>query len=255
MDDLQVFRSSEFGEVRWVNIEGKDYSVGIDIARALGYKNPNDAITRHCRGYVKHAVPTTSGIQKMNVLPEGDIYRLAAKSELPEAPKFESWIFDEVLPAIRKHGAYMTETMIEKALTNPDFLIQLATNLKQEQEARLAAESQIAKNRPKVLFAEALEVSDSSCLIGDLAKILRQNGIDIGQNRLFEKLRKEGYLLSRKGESYNMPSQRGLDLELFEIKTRTINNPDGSVRTTRTPKVTVKGQIYFINKYKSELGA
>lgn len=251
MDDLQVFRNQEFGEVRWVNIEGKDYAVGKDIAKALGYSNPRDAISRHCKGVVKRDTFKEGG-QQIALIPEGDIYRLVAKSELPGASKFEIWIFDEVLPAIRKHGAYMTEATIKKALTNPDFLIQLATNLKQEQEARFAAEAQIAEDRPKVLFAEALEVSESSCLVGDMAKILRQNGIDIGQNRLFEKLRKEGYLICRKGESYNMPSQRGLDLELFEIKTRTINNPDGSVRTTRTPKVTVKGQIYFINKYKSE---
>ena len=157
----------------------------------------------------------------------------------------------EVLPEIRKHGAYMTEDTIEKALTSPDFLIQLATNLKNEKEARRTAEAQIAKDRPKVLFAEALEISDNSILVGDLAKILRQNGINIGQNRLFDKLRKEEYLISRKGESYNMPTQKGMDLKLFEIKTRTVNNPDGSVRTTRTPKVTAKGQIYFINKYKT----
>lgn len=250
MNNLQIFNNQEFGQVRIVEIGGKPYAVGIDIAKALGYKNPNDAIVRHCKGYVKHAVPTKGGTQQMNVIPEGDIYRLAANSELPGAERFERWIFDEVLPTIRKHGAYVTDEVMDQILNNPDFGIKLLTELKAEREEKKRLQAKIEQDKPKVLFAEALEISESSILVGELAKILRQNGIDIGQNRLFAKLRKEGYLGNR-GEYYNIPTQKSMDLGLFEIKTRTINNPDGSVRVTKTSKVTTKGQIYFINKFKN----
>lgn len=140
-------------------------------------------------------------------------------------------------------------TDLEKFLLNPDTIIKIAENWKTEQKLRLAAEKKIEENKPKVIFAEALEVSNSTILIGELAKLLKQNGIEIGQNRLFERLRKEGYL-GNKGEYYNIPTQRSMELGLFEIKTRSINNPDGSIRVTKTTKVTGKGQIYFINKFK-----
>jgi len=139
----------------------------------------------------------------------------------------------------------------DELLNNPDLLLDVVTKLKEERDRRLEAEKQIELDRPKVIFAEALETSNTSILIGELAKILKQNGIDIGQNRLFALLREQGYL-GRKGEYYNMPTQRSMELGLFEIKTRTINNPDGSVRVTKTTKVTAKGQMYFVNKFKNE---
>jgi phage antirepressor YoqD-like protein len=139
---------------------------------------------------------------------------------------------------------------LEQLFLNPDTIIKLATNWKEERTKRLEAENQIQKDRPKVIFAEALEVSDNTILIGELAKLLKQNGVNTGQNRLFETLRSEGYLIKRKGEDYNLPTQMAMELELFEIKVRTINNPDGSIRTTKTTKVTGKGQIYFINRFK-----
>lgn len=250
MNELQIFKNDIF-EVAVKLKNGETLFDAEKVAKSLGFtesKNGKEYTRwRTLNGYLKFSQDVAKG----DFIPEAAVYKLAFKASNEVAEKFQDWLAVEVLPAIRKYGAYMTESTIEKALSNPDFLIQLATNLKHEQEARLAAEVQIQKDRPKVLFAEALEISDNSILVGDLAKILRQNDINIGQNRLFEKLRKEKYLISRKGESYNMPSQKGVDLELFEVKTRSINNPDGSVRTTRTPKVTVKGQIYFINKYKT----
>jgi anti-repressor protein len=246
---IQIFKNSQFGEVRVTEIDGRTYFVGIDITRSLGYKNVNDAITRHCRGCVKHAVLDNNGVtQMMNVIPEGDIYRLAAKSELSGAEAFESWIFDEVLPSIRKHGGYLTPEKIEEALLNPDTLIQLATNLKEERQKRLAAETTIKAQAPKVLFADAVATSDRSVLVSELAKILKQNGVDMGQNRLFVWLREHGYLCS-KGEYYNQPTQKAMELGLFEIKKTSIAKPDGSVLVTCTTKVTGKGQIYFVNKF------
>lgn len=194
----------------------------------------------------------------MSFIPEGDVYRLIAHSKLPKAQEFESWVFDEVLPTIRKHGAYMTEQTLEDALTSPDFLIRLATQLKEEQEARRALEAenaaqaqQIAADAPKVVFANAVATSKSSILVGDLAKLLRQNGIEMGQKRLFAWLRDNGYLMKR-GESYNMPTQQSMERGLFEIKEGSVANPDGSIRVTRTVKCTGKGQQYFVNLFLSK---
>jgi anti-repressor protein len=255
-NNIQIFNNSRFGEIRVTEIEGKTYFVGIDVTKALGYKNINDAVTRHCRGCVKHAVLDNNGVtQMMNVIPEGDIYRLAAKSELPGAEEFESWIFDEVLPSIRKHGGYMTSQKLEEALLNPDTIIQLATNLKEERQRRIEAEQKQTElqavnesMKPKALFADAVATSDRSVLVSELAKILKQNGVEIGQNRLFVWLREHGYLCS-KGEYYNQPTQKAMELELFEIKKTSIAKPDGSVLVTCTTKVTGKGQIYFVNKF------
>lgn len=184
----------------------------------------------------------------MSFIPEGDVYRLIAHSKLPKAQEFESWVFDEVLPTIRKHGAYMTEQTLEDALTSPDFLIRLATQLKEEQEARKALEAENAAMQPKALFADAVTASHTSILIGELAKILKQNGIDIGQNKLFERLRQDGYLM-KTGSSKNMPTQSAMEKGLFEIKESTKTEPNGSVRIMRTTKVTGKGQMYFVNLF------
>lgn len=248
MNNLIIFKNENFGQVRMAEINGKPYFVGKDIAKSLGYKNTNDAITRHCKGVVKHEGFKING-NKISLITEGDMYRLITNSELPQAEKFEEWVFDEVLPSIRKHGAYMTENTLEKALTSPDFLIQLATNLKEEQERRRLLEEEKARNAPKVIFADAVSTSHTSILVGELAKLMKQNGIDTVEKRLFKWLRDNGYLIKRKGTDYNMPTQKSLELKIIEIKERTINNPDGSIRITKTPKVTGKGQQYFINKF------
>lgn len=183
-------------------------------------------------------------------LPENMVYRLGFKASNEAAQKFQAVLADEVLPAIRKHGAYMTEETLEKAITSPDFLIKLATNLKEEKEKRLEAERQIEADRPKVTFANAVNVSKDGMLLGMLAKLLHQNGVDIGQKRLFQWMRDNRYLM-KNGTDKNMPTQKARELGLFKVKERAIDNPDGSVRLTRTTLVTGKGQEYFINKFLS----
>lgn len=250
MNDIQIFESPEFGNVRtFEGANGEVLFCGTDIAKALGYSNPSKAISDHCKqgGITKRYTPTTSGEQLMPYITEGNVYRLIARSKLPEAEKFERWVFDEVLPSIRKHGAYMTDDALHRAITEPDFLIKLATELKEEQEKRRALESKIETDKPMVLFANSVQASHTSILVGDLAKIMKQNGIDMGQKRLFGWLRDNGYLI-KSGNSKNMPTQKAMEMKLFEVKESTINNPDGSVRITKTTKVTGKGQIYFVNK-------
>lgn len=243
LNQLQIFNNPEFGQVRAIEKDGKTYFVGIDIARALGYSNPSKAVIQHCKGVTKLGIPSQGGVQETNCITEGDMYRLITHSELPSAEKFETWVFDEVLPSIRKNGGYIAnqekltpEQIVANALIVAQNIIKQKDKLLEEQ-------------KPKVLFADAVSASHTSILVGDLAKLLRQNGIDIGANRLFEWLRENGYLIKRKGTDWNMPTQYSMDLGLFEIKERTINNPDGSIKTTKTPKVTGKGQQYFINKF------
>jgi len=224
-----------------------------DVARGLGFTETKGNYIRWQRveGYLQEIGFSTSG-ERLEYIPENIFYRLAMKAKNEIAEKFQAKVADEILPAIRKHGGYLTPNKIEEVLLNPDTIIRLATDLKSEREARIAAQQKIEADKSKVLFAEALETSGDSMLIGNLAKLLTQNGIDIGQNRLFERLRNEGYLMKTKDERWNSPTQRAMEMGLFEVKVRTVNNPDGSVRTTRTTKVTGKGQIYFINKFKSD---
>ena len=188
---------------------------------------------------------------KDNFLPENMVYRLGFKANNSAAQKFQSLLADEVLPAIRKHGAYVTPQTVEQLLADPDTMIKILMDLKQERAARLKAEQTIVENRPKVIFAEAVESSDTSILVGELAKLIKQNGVEIGEKRLFTWLRDNGYLMSRKCSDWNMPTQKSMELGLFEINERNAFNPDGSVRITKTPRVTGKGQTYFINKFLS----
>ena len=227
--------------MRTLTENGNTLFCGSDVAKALGYVNPSKALNDHCRGITKRDTPTSSGVQTMSFIPEGDVYRLITHSKLPTAEKFERWVFDEVLPTVRQTGAYMTPETIEKVLMNPDTIISLATQLKELQ-------TKVEQDKPKVLFADAVAASHTSILIGDLAKLIRQNGVEVGQNRLFQWLRDNGYLCST-GERYNLPTQKSMELKLFEVKETTISNPDGSIRVTRTTKVTGKGQAYFVNKF------
>lgn len=176
------------------------------------------------------------------------------KSHKENAERFQDWVCGEVLPSIRKHGAYMTENTLEQAIADPDFLIKLATELKNEKEKRKELETKVNEDKPKALFADAVETAQTSILVGDLAKLIKQNGINIGQKRLFSYLRENGYLI-KNGSSKNMPTQKSMEMNLFEVKERTINNPDGTVRITKTTKVTGKGQTYFINKFLGDKSA
>ena len=252
MNNLQIFKSDKFGEIRTLEDEnGKVLFCGSDIARALGYTNPKKAITDHCKedGVTFCSLIDNLGReQQAKFINEGNVYRLITHSKLPAAQQFESWVFDEVLPTIRRHGAYMNDSTLEQALTSPDFLIQLATKLKEEKAKRIELETKIEQDKPKVLFAQAVETAKTSILVGDLAKILKQNGVETGQKRLFEQLRQDGYLI-KDGQSRNMPTQRAMEMGLFEVKESTVSNPDGSIRVTKTTKVTGRGQGYFVNKY------
>lgn len=249
MTDLQIFENSEFGTIRTAQFDGKTYFVANDVAKALGYVETAKAVRTHCKGVSEMDIPSNGGIQTMKIIPEGDIYRLVIKSQLPSAEKFESWVFDEVLPSIRKHGVYA----VDELLNDPDLAIKAFTALKEEKERNKALQADNDRMRPKEVFADAVATSHTSILIGDLAKLLKQNGVDIGQKRLFNWMRDNGYLIKRKGSDWNMPTQRSMELGLFEVKESTVNNPDGSVRINKTTKVTGKGQQYFINKFLGEV--
>ena len=256
MSNLQIFKNSKFGEIRGLEIEGEPWLVGRDIAVILGYAKPHNAISRHVDedDTLKQGITDKLGrMQETTLINESGFYSLVLGSKLPEAKEFKRWVTHDVLPTIRKHGAYMTPQKIEEVLLNPDTIIQLATTLKEEQQKRLEAERQIEEQKPKVLFAEAWEVSEHSILVGEMAKLLARNGLEnMGQNRLFKWLRANGYL-HKSGQQYNLPTQKSIELGIIEVKTRTIANPDGSVRVTKTPKITVKGQIYFLEKFKEKL--
>ena len=248
MSELKVFENREFGEVRTVEINGEPWFVANDICYALDLTNTTMAMSRLDED---ERTKFNLGRQgEANVVNEFGLYNLVLASRKPEAKQFKRWITHDVIPTIRKHGAYMTDGIIERTLQDPDYLIQLATTLKEERAKRQLAEAENHKNKPMVLFAESVQASDNSCLIGELAKIISQNGVSIGQNRLFEWLRENGYLI-KGGERRNQPTQYSMELGLMEIKKRTIDNPDGSIRVTVTTKVTGKGQIYFINKFLS----
>ncbi|MCI7686604.1 MAG: phage antirepressor [Clostridiales bacterium] len=246
MKEMQIFKNDDFGKIRATEIDGEPWFVGKDIAEVLGYSNPRKAMGDHVddedKGVTK--CDTLGGQQNLVIINESGLYSLILGSKLPTAKKFKRWVTSEVLPAIRRHGAYMTDEKAFDVTHNSsglaDLLQQAADQLKQK-------DIQIERMKPKALFADAVATADTSILVGQLAKILRQNGVQIGQNRLFNWLRENGYL-GKAGNNRNLPTQRAMDLGLFEIKESTFQNPDGSVRITRTPKVTGKGQIYFIEK-------
>lgn len=249
MNEVQIFENEEFGRVRTVEIDGRPYFAATDIATALGYTNPNKAVNDHCRAITKRSTPISGKIQSINFIPEGDIYRLVVRSKLPSAERFESWVFDEVLPSIRKNGGYIAgqESLSDDELMAKAVLV--AQKKIAERDAIIAQQSQkIEADRPKTIFADAVSTSKTSILIGDLAKLICQNGHQIGQKRLFQWMRDHGYLM-KVGASYNMPTQRYMEQGLFEVKERSIQNPDGSVRITKTTTITGKGQLYFINKF------
>lgn len=250
MNNISTFNNPAFGSVRAVSVNDEPYFVGKDVAEILGYERPTDAVRKRVdpddRGVAKMETP--SGAQEMTIINESGLYSLILSSKLPKAKEFKRWVTAEVLPAIRKTGGYVNDT----AQFVESYFGQLEPNQKHaltmmfDESKRMSA--QLKEQAPKVLFANAVETAHNSILIGDLAKIIRQNGVDIGQKRLFEWLRQNGYLI-KGGQSKNMPTQKAMDMNLFEVKESTVNNPDGSVRITRTTKVTGKGQTYFVKKF------
>ena len=250
MNELQIFNSPEFGDIRTVEIDGKPYFVGTDVAKALGYAKPNNAVSTHCRYTLKRGIATKQGnMSEMVLIPEGDIYRLIIRSKLSSAERFERWVFDEVLPAIHHNGGYIMgqenlsdSELMAKAILVAQKTIEHKNQIIEQQKAKIEAD------RPKTIFADAVSTSHTSILIGDLAKLICQNGYQIGQKRLFQWMRENGYLMVS-GSSRNMPKQKYVEQGLFEIKESSVQNPDGSVRITRTTKVSGKGQLYFVNKF------
>lgn len=247
MNELQVFNNEMFGNVRIILQDNEPWFVAKDVCDCLEINNSRQALSRLDYDE-KNSVILNDGIAgnpTKAIVNEYGLYSLVMSSRKPEAKEFKRWVTHEVLPSIRKYGTYSVD--IPKTL--PDALKLYANEIEAHNKTKALLEEQ----KPKVLFADAVNVSHTSILVGDLAKLLRQNGLDIGQNRLFEKLRQEGYLIKQKGESYNMPTQRSMDMKLFEVKESTFTNPDGSTHITKTSKVTGKGQIYFANRYLSEV--
>ena len=257
MNELQIFESTEFGSVRTLMVNDNPYFVGKDVADILGYQNGSRDINRHVDEEDRHKAMIFDGNQDKEtiIINESGLYSLILSSKMPNAKKFKHWVTAEVLPSIRKHGAYMTPQKIEEVLLNPDTIIKLATDLKEEREKRMVLETKVEQDKPLVAFANSVSVASTSILVGELAKLLKQNGIDIGQNRLFAWMRENGFLISRKGTDYNMPTQRSMEMGLFKIKETTISHGDGHTSINKTPKVTGKGQIYFINLFLAEKDA
>lgn len=244
MNEVQLF-NFENHEVRSLLINSEPWFVGKDVADVLGYKNQRDAISNHVDSEDKNTVAihdgNTRGNPNQTIINESGLYSLVLSSKLPSAKKFKRWVTSEVLPALRKTGQYQVKELSGSEL--------MAKALIEAQSVLAAKDKQIQEMKPKVVFADAVATSHTSILVGELAKILKQNGIDMGQKRLFAWLREKGYLIKRKGTDYNMPTQKAMDLGLFEIKEGSYVNGSGVNITTKTPKVTGKGQQYFINKF------
>lgn len=246
MNEIYNFKGQE---VRTVTIDNEPYFVGKDVATILGYQNASKALSDHVDDDDKLNNKSLSSLGQRGgwIINESGLYSLILSSKLPQAKEFKRWVTSEVLPTIRKHGMYATEQLLD----NPDFAIEIFNRLKEEREVRKSLEAKIETDKPKVLFADAVNASQTSILVGELAKLLKQNGVDIGATRLFAWLRENGYLIKRKGSEWNMPTQRSMEMKLFEVKETNITHADGHITTNKTPKVTGKGQIYFINKLVS----
>lgn len=254
MNGLQIFNNAEFGQIRTVTKDNEPWFVASDIAKALGYRMASDLVRRiddDDKG--THIMSTQGGEQAMLIINESGFYSSILNSKLESAKRFKHWVTSEVLPSIRKSGGYiagqeqMSDTeLMAKALLVAQKQIEQRNAIIEQQKAKIEAD------KPKTIFADAVASSKTSILVGDLAKLICQNGYQIGQKRLFEWLRNNGYLI-KNGLSYNMPTQRYVEQGLFEIKESNIQNPDGSVRITRTTKVTGKGQVYFVNKFLCEV--
>lgn len=250
MNELQVF-SYEGKEIRTIQRNGETWWVLKDVCGVLELSNARMIADRLDEDDVSLAYVTDSmgRRQQTNIVNESGLYNVILRSDKPEAKKFKRWVTHEVLPQIRRHGAYITTSKLEEIMNDPDSWIKLLTALKEERQEKERLQLQVAQDKPKVVFADAVSVSDGTILIGELAKILKGNGIEIGQNRLFERLRQDGFLIKRKGTDYNAPTQKAMELGLFKVKETAITHSDGHVTISRTTKVTGKGQQYFVNYF------
>lgn len=252
MNEITTFVNSNFGEVRILEINGEILFVGKDIAEILGYSNTRDALAKHVDTEDKATVVIHDGSQSRNVIAinESGLYSLILSNKLPSAKEFKHWVTSEILPSVRRHGAFMTTETLEQVLTSPDFLIRLVTELKNEKEKNDILARKIYEDKPKVIFANAVNASSTAILIGELAKILKQNGVlNMGQNRLFTYLRNHGYLIKINRTDFNMPTQKSMEMGLFEIREHVVKRSNGSSIISKTVRVTGKGQIYFVNLF------
>lgn len=245
MADLQIFKNPEFGAIRTIERNGEPWFVGKDVAVALGYKDTVNALKSHVDAEDKGGwqITTPSGKQKMAIINESGLYSLVLSSKLPDAKRFKRWVTSEVIPSIRKNGGYLAgqENMSDAEIMAKALLV--------AQKTIEHKQAQIEAMQPKAVFADAVSASKTSILVGELAKLIRQNGVNIGEKRLFKWLRDHGYLIRRSGTDHNMPTQRSVEQGLFTIKETAITHGDGHVTVNKTPKVTGKGQTYFINLF------
>ena len=252
MNEPQIFNFNG-AQIRTIEKNGEPWFVLKDVCQVLELSNPRMVKDRLPEDVSStYPLQTAGGVQQTTIINEDGLYDVILESRKPEARAFRKWVTSEVLPAIRQHGAYMTPAKIEEVLLNPDTIIDLAQRLKHANEERDKLVQKVESARPLVLFAKSVTASKNSILVGELAKLIKQNGVDMGQNRLFAWMRENGYLISRRGTDYNMPTQRSMELGLFEIKETCISHSDGHVTVNKTPKVTGKGQLYFINKFLSQ---
>lgn len=241
-------------EVRTVIVDNEPWFVANDVANVLGYSNQRDALSKHVDGEDKITLTSQNATLEnipnrgLSAINESGLYSLILSSKLPQAKDFKRWVTSEVLPTIRKHGMFATDELLD----NPDFAIATLQKLKEEREAKKLLEATIEEQKPKVIFANAVSASHTSILVGEFAKLMRQNGVNMGQNRMFVWLRENGYLINRKGSDKNMPTQKSMELGLFEIKETTISHSDGHISINKTPKITGKGQLYFADKLLSK---
>ena len=251
MGDLKIWENPEFGELRIVDMNGEPWMVGKDVSQALGYQNASKALNDHVdpEDKLNNESLLSLGQRGGWLINESGLYSLVLSSKLPGAKRFRRWVTNEVLPSIRKDGGYIKTV---PGMTDADIMAKAILLAQKTIEGQKA---QIAEMIPKALFADAVSASSTSILVGDLAKLIRQNGLDIGQNRLFDWLRNNGYLIRAKGMSWNMPTQRSMDMGLFEVKETSITHADGHISVNKTVKVTGKGQIYFVNKLIPKKGS
>lgn len=252
MNNLQIFDSPDFGQIRTIQQNGEPWFVGKDVADILGYQNGSRDVNRHVdeddrQNYQNGTFESNRGLTIIN---ESGLYSLILSSKMPKAKEFKRWVTSEVIPAIRKTGGYIagSENMTDAEIMAKAVLVAQSTIRQRDQRIK-ELESDVAAAKPKLLFADAVSASDSTILIGDLAKILKQNGYNTGQKRLFQWLRDNGYLIKRQGADYNSPTQRSMELGLFRVKETPIIHADGHVTVNKTVKVTPKAQIYFANKF------
>ena len=251
MNNLQIFNSPDFGQIRTIQKNGEPWFVGKDVAEILGYSNTPKAIRDHVDDEDKltERIVLSGQNREMTIINESGLYSLILSSKMPKAKEFKRWVTSEVIPAIRKTGGYIagSENMTDAELMAKAVLVAQSTIQQRDQRIK-ELENDVQAAKPKVLFADAVSASDSTILIGDLAKILKQNGYNTGQKRLFQWLRENGYLIKRRGADYNSPTQSAMEMGLFAVKESTVICPDGHTKVNKTTKVTGKGQVYFINR-------